>query len=122
MRFTRRIFCFPGNQDHARLPGDEFSTLPAISLSGKPDYLLADMAAKTKQAAFASRDNGLPGLVYKINESRILVVDSVNTQAPSMEFIDRSIMFRQCLNIEFSKFQCIRTHLHSLSAIIDESF
>jgi CheY-like chemotaxis protein len=49
--------------------GNDFSTLPVIYFSGKPDHILAALAAKTQPATFMSKDKGLPALVQKIMES-----------------------------------------------------
>ena len=49
--------------------GNEFSELPVIYFSGKPDHQLAAIAAKTRPATYTSKDNGLPALVDKIIES-----------------------------------------------------
>lgn len=49
--------------------GNDFSALPVIYFSSKPDHVLAAMAAKTLPATFTSKDNGLPALVQKIVES-----------------------------------------------------
>jgi DNA-binding response OmpR family regulator len=46
--------------------GNEFSTLPVIYFSGKPDHILAAVAAKTQPATFTSKEKGLPALVQKI--------------------------------------------------------
>lgn len=49
--------------------GNDFSTLPVIYFSGKPEHLLAAMAAKSQPALFTTKDKGLPALVQKIRES-----------------------------------------------------
>ena len=46
--------------------GNEFSTLPVIFFSGKPEHVLAAMAAKTQPATFTTKEQGLPALVQKI--------------------------------------------------------
>ncbi len=46
--------------------GNEFSTIPVVYFSGKPDHVLAGMAAKTQPASYTSKENGLPALVQKI--------------------------------------------------------
>lgn len=48
--------------------GNEFSTLPVVYFSGKPDHLLAAMAAKTQPASFTTKEKGLPALVQKIRD------------------------------------------------------
>ena len=49
--------------------GNDFSTLPVIYFSSKPEHTLAAMVAKTRPATFIQKDKGLPALVQKINES-----------------------------------------------------
>lgn len=49
--------------------GNEFSTLPVIYFSSKPDHLLAAMAEKTMPATYTSKDKGFPALVQKIRET-----------------------------------------------------
>lgn len=49
--------------------GNEFSTLPVIFFSSKPDHILAAMAAKSLPASFSPKTQGLPALVQKIRES-----------------------------------------------------
>lgn len=46
--------------------GNEFSTLPVIYFSGKPERILAAIAAKTSPASFTQKEKGLPALVRKI--------------------------------------------------------
>jgi CheY-like chemotaxis protein len=58
-----------GDRIMSIIRGNEFSTLPVIYFSGKPEHLLAEMAAKTQPATFTSKDKGLPALVQKINSS-----------------------------------------------------
>ena len=48
--------------------GNEFSTLPVIFFSSKPDHLLAAMASKSPPATFTSKSSGLPALVQKIRQ------------------------------------------------------
>ena len=48
--------------------GNEFSTLPVIYFSGKPETVLAALALKSKPASFISKSRGLPALVQKIRE------------------------------------------------------
>ena len=48
--------------------GNEFSTLPVIFFSSKPDHLLAGLASKMQPASFVSKNRGLPALVQKIME------------------------------------------------------
>ena len=48
--------------------GNEFSTLPVIFFSSKPDHILAALAAKTQPASFTSKNKGLPALVQKIRQ------------------------------------------------------
>lgn len=47
---------------------NDYSTLPVIYFSSKPDHILAAMAAKTQPATFTSKGEGLPALVEKIRE------------------------------------------------------
>jgi len=49
--------------------GNDFSTLPVIYFSSKPEHVLAATAAKTLPATFTTKDKGLPALVQKIRES-----------------------------------------------------
>ena len=58
-----------GDRIMSIIRGNEFSTLPVIYFSGKPDHALAAMAAKTPPATFVSKDKGLPALVQKIHEA-----------------------------------------------------
>ena len=46
--------------------GNQFSTLPVIYFSSKPDHILAALAAKTQPATYTSKNSGLPALVQKI--------------------------------------------------------
>jgi DNA-binding response OmpR family regulator len=48
--------------------GNEFSTLPVIYFSSKPESALAAMAVKSRPATYSTKDNGLPALVIKIRE------------------------------------------------------
>lgn len=48
--------------------GNEFSTLPVIYFSCKPDNVLAVLASKSQPASFTSKNNGLPALVKKIKQ------------------------------------------------------
>lgn len=48
---------------------NDFSSLPVIYFSSKPDHILAAMAAKTMPASFSSKQNGLPALVEKIRDA-----------------------------------------------------
>ncbi len=48
---------------------NDFSTLPVIYFSSKPEHMLAAMAAKTQPATFVSKEKGLPALVEKIREA-----------------------------------------------------
>ena len=49
--------------------GNDFSALPVIYFSSKPDHILAALAAKTQPATYSSKAKGLPALVQKIMES-----------------------------------------------------
>jgi len=48
--------------------GNEFSTIPVIYFSGKPENILAGIAAKTQPATFTTKEKGLPALVQKIRQ------------------------------------------------------
>jgi CheY-like chemotaxis protein len=47
--------------------GNEFSSLPVVYFSGKPENELAAIAAKTQPAAHVHKNKGLPALLEKIN-------------------------------------------------------
>jgi len=49
--------------------GNDFSTLPVIFFSSKPDHILAGLASKVQPASYVSKNNGLPALVQKIIRS-----------------------------------------------------
>jgi CheY-like chemotaxis protein len=57
-----------GNRIMAIIRGNEFSTLPVIYFSSKPERELAAIAATTQPAAYSPKDSGLPALVEKILE------------------------------------------------------
>ena len=48
--------------------GNEFSTLPVVFFSSKPDHHLAAMASKSQPASYSSKSRGLPALVQKIRQ------------------------------------------------------
>ena len=57
-----------GDRIMSIIRGNEFSTLPVIYFSSKPDHILADLASKTQPASFISKNKGLPALVQKIRQ------------------------------------------------------
>jgi DNA-binding response OmpR family regulator len=48
--------------------GNQFSTVPVIYFSSKPEHVLAALAATTQPAAYSPKNHGLPALVQKIKE------------------------------------------------------
>lgn len=48
---------------------NDYSKLPVIYFSSKPDHILAAIAAKTQPATFLSKGKGLPALVETIKQA-----------------------------------------------------
>jgi len=57
-----------GDRIMSIIRGNEFSTLPVIYFSSKPDKVLAALASKSQPASFVSKSQGLPALVQKIRQ------------------------------------------------------
>lgn len=58
-----------GDRIVAIIRGNDFSTLPVIYFSSKPDAVLAAMVEKSLPATYSSKEKGLPALVEKIHAS-----------------------------------------------------
>lgn len=58
----------PGDRIVSIIRGNDFSALPVIYFSSKPDSILAALTDKSQPASFTSKSNGLPALVQKIRQ------------------------------------------------------
>jgi hypothetical protein len=65
---VRRNALLSGDRIISIIRSNEFSTLPVIYFSSKPDHILAALASKSQPASFTSKSKGLPALVQKIRQ------------------------------------------------------